>query len=152
MSSNSAFGQLVTVHYDAVGHAELIAPSDPRFIPLRDDILKAAGTNESIDAFVPIAIVLHNRNHPPILAYAIRWEVVSPSGETSKFNLIWWQKLALAAVKGEVDSGNPAKVHAAYSVQVVAPGASRLISPFFNLSRQSDVAKFGTGSFSGPSQ
>jgi hypothetical protein len=148
--SDSGFAQLVKVHYDAISRAELIAPGDSRFPPVRDDILKAAGTNDSTNRFQHIAVVLQNKSKDPILGYAIRWEVVGPSGETSKVNQIWWQRLALAAVRGEADSGDPSKFRAAHMVQVVAAGASRLITPFFNLSRQSDVTSFGTHTFSGP--
>ena len=150
--SGSLFAQRVIVHYDTIGHAELIAPSDSRFAPIRDDILKFAGTNNSIAAFQHIAIVLQNKSPEPILGYTIKWQVIGASGEISRVSLTWWQRLALAAVKGEADSKNPAKVRAALMVQVVAPGESRLISPFFNLSVQSDVAKFGIGPFSGPSE
>lgn len=146
--SDSSFAQLVKVDHSAISHAELIAPGDSRFPALRDEILKAVGTNDSTSRFQHIAIVLQNKSTYPILGYAIKWEVISPSGETSKVNLIWWQRLALAAVKGEADSGDPTKVRAAHMVQVVAPGATRLITPFFNLSRQSDLTN--SGSFSGP--
>jgi hypothetical protein len=150
--SDSSFAQLVTVHYGTISHAELIAPSDSRFPPLRDNILKAAGTNDSIDRFQHMAVVLQNKSPEPILGYTIKWQVIGASGEISRVSLTWWQRLALAAVKGEADSKDPAKVRAALMVQVVAPGESRLISPFFNLSMQSDVVKLGNGPFSGPPQ
>ncbi len=150
--SNSAFAQRITVDFSGINHAILISPSDPRFAPVRDEILNSAGTNDSIDNFQHMAVALQSKSAQPILGYSVKWEVTSASGEISRFSQIWWQRLALAAVKGEVDSKDPGKVHAALMVQVVAPGESRLISPFFTLSKQSDVAKFGTGSFSGPSQ
>jgi hypothetical protein len=150
--SNSAFAQRVTVDFSSINHAVLIAPIDPRFAPIRDEILKSAGTNDSIDKFQHMAVALQSKSAQPILGYTVKWEVSSASGEISRFSQIWWQRLALAAIKGEVDSKDPNKVHAALMVQVVAPGESRLISPFFNLSRESDVRKFGTSAFSGPSQ
>jgi hypothetical protein len=152
MFSDNAFAQTVTVDFSTINHALLIAPTDPRFAPIRDAILNSAGSNDAIDNFQHIAVVLKNKSSEPILGYTIRWEVTSASGEVSKFNRIWWQRLALAAVKGEANSKDPGKVRAALAVQVAAPGESRLISPFFNISKQSDVARLGTGSFSGPSQ
>lgn len=148
--SSGSFAQIVTVDYHSIGHAVLIAPGDSRFEPLRDDILKAAGTNDSINEFKNIGVLLQNKSPEPILGYAISWEVANAAGEISRFNLIWWQKLTLAAVPGEAESKDPSKVQAALMVQVAAPGESRLISPFFNISRQSNIAKFGTTLFSGP--
>jgi hypothetical protein len=150
--SNSAFAQRVTVDFNSINHATLIAPSDPRFATIRDEILTSAGTSDSIDKFQHMAVALQSKSAQPILGYSVQWEVTSASGEVSRVSQTRWQRLALAAVKGEADSKDPGKVHAALMAQVVAPGESRLISPFFNLSKQSDVAKFGTGGFSGPSQ
>jgi hypothetical protein len=148
--NRGSMAQLITPNYDGITHAELIVRDDPRFESLSNEVIKTAGSNDVISTFKHIAVLLQNNSSQPILGYTIRWTATSPSGELSRFSQTFWQTLSLAAMESELASKNRNKVWAAQMAHVVTPGSARLISPFFNLSRHSDVAGFGTPEFSGP--
>jgi hypothetical protein len=142
--------QPVTPHYPDVIYAELIGSFDPRFDALRLDIIKKAGTNETIDSFSRTSVLLQNNYSQPILGYTIRWNAIDAIGQAHRFNQIFWQRLSLAAVEGEIATKNNRKVQSALTAHVILPGSARLLSPFFNISRHSDVANFGLSGFMGP--
>ena len=142
--------QTVTPHYEDISHAELIVSADPRFDALRLDITKHAGTNDTIENFSRLSVLLQNNYSQPVLGYTMRWNAIDVTGHAHRFNQIFWQKLSLAAVAGEISSKNKRKVQSALMAHVILPGSARLLSPFFNISRHSDVANFGLTGFLGP--
>src|ERR1051325_4778593 len=81
LQGTSMTAQLVTPDYSDISYAELIVSVDPHFDVLRLDIIKSSGTNETIDNFSRVSVLLKNNYSKPVLGYAIRWNgrVAHPS-------------------------------------------------------------------------
>ncbi len=139
----SAGGQVVTVHSDGMTRAELIPPSDPRFVPLRNKILVRAGSNDAIEQYKNGSVILKSNHSAHIVGYTMRWTVAPPAGDPIRFNKVYWNQSALDASLDALIPKHQPRIKAAHIGHVVRPGEARLVTPFFNVSADYSVAIYG---------
>jgi hypothetical protein len=145
LNHHTTMAQVIHVHSDGIAHAELIEPSDPRFRVEKDAILNVSGSNDRISALIGSAVLVRNNSSRPLIAYAMSWIVTTSNDEQMKFSKIYWHSSALYLVDHHTDDNN-GKQHLLYVRHPVPEHAARLITPFFSLSKYSNVALYGTGS------
>ncbi len=133
----------MTVRSDGITRAELIPPGDPRFVHERNKILLQAGSNDTIEQYRNGSVLLKSNHSAHIVGYTIRSTIVQFSGNPVRFAKLYWNQLALDATLDDTVSKHQARTNAAYVGHVVRPGATRLVTPFFNISTDYPVAIWG---------
>jgi len=91
-------------------------------------------------------VLLHNKSDMPVVAYAIRWVITDASGKELpdlKYNVITGGWRVLDALLDPAISGNQHRISVAKYGSTIQPHGLRLMSPFFNISSESKIDKYG---------
>jgi len=138
--------QSVILHNDGISQAELIGPDHPGFAVERSRLLLQAGTHDLIEQHRTRSVLLHNKRSIPIVNYTVRWNIAGTPGMEPnffKYSKIVGNWRALDVLLDPSVPENQQRIWLAKYNSIVPANGVRLMSPFFDVSADSMIHKYG---------